>query len=160
MFSILWLEVHEPWCLFQVQIVNNGSSCISPWISDQSSTIHSDSLHPDNNWTTEQHDQIIMTGQHDRQDKRLTDQLFNQSRHCPLTDHYFELWSLVTNCGHTQSHNLWQTNKGAKLFSNGTQWPLVPNSCSWWLENFSFLTGSNCYARCPEILQVQCTGSL
>ena len=29
--------------------VNNGSNCISPRISDQSSAIHSDSLHNDNN---------------------------------------------------------------------------------------------------------------
>ena len=31
-----------------------------------------------------------MTGQHDRQDERLTGQLPNQSGHCPLTGRYFE----------------------------------------------------------------------
>ena len=33
-----------------------------------------------------------MTGQHDRQDERLTGQLSNQSGHCPLTGRYFEPW--------------------------------------------------------------------
>ena len=40
-----------------------------------------------------------MTGQHDWQDKRLTGQLSNQSRHCPLTGHYFKPWSHATKCG-------------------------------------------------------------
>ena len=31
-----------------------------------------------------------MTGQHDRQDEKLTGQLPNQSGHCPLTGRYFE----------------------------------------------------------------------
>ena len=31
-----------------------------------------------------------MTGQHDRQDEKLTGQLANQSGHCPLTGRYFE----------------------------------------------------------------------
>ena len=31
-----------------------------------------------------------VTGQHDRQDKRLTSQLPNQFRHCMLTGRYFE----------------------------------------------------------------------
>ena len=34
-----------------------------------------------------------MTGQHDRQDERLTGQLCNQSGHCPLTGCYFVPWS-------------------------------------------------------------------
>ena len=33
-----------------------------------------------------------VTGQHDRQDERLTGQLSNQSGHCPLTGRYFEPW--------------------------------------------------------------------
>ena len=35
----------NPDVCFNPQIVNNGSSCISPRISDQSSSIHSNSLH-------------------------------------------------------------------------------------------------------------------
>ena len=38
----------NPNLCFNVQIVNNGSSCLSPRISDQSSAIHSSSLHTDN----------------------------------------------------------------------------------------------------------------
>ena len=34
-----------------------------------------------------------MTGQHDRQDERLTGQLPNQFGLCPLTGHYFEPWA-------------------------------------------------------------------
>ena len=33
---------------------------------------------------------IDVTGQHDRQDERLTGQLLNQSGHHPLTCRYFE----------------------------------------------------------------------
>ena len=43
---ILWLEAYEPRCCFNARIVNNGSSCIPPRISDQSSAVHTD-----NNWT-------------------------------------------------------------------------------------------------------------
>ena len=38
-----------------------------------------------------------MTGQHDRQDERLTGQLPNQSGHCPLTGRYFEPWITKKN---------------------------------------------------------------
>ena len=75
----------------------NGSSVISPRITDQSSTIHSDSLHTDNNWnnwTLWKFWFILfsirsnVTGQHDWQDERLTGQLPNQFGHCPLTEPY------------------------------------------------------------------------
>ena len=33
-----------------------------------------------------------VNGQHDRQDEKLTGQLPNQFRHCPLTGQYFEPW--------------------------------------------------------------------
>ena len=45
---MLRLEVHEPNVCFNVQIVNNSSSCFSPRISDQSSSLHSNLLHTDN----------------------------------------------------------------------------------------------------------------
>ena len=38
----------NPNVCFNKQIVNNSSSCISPRISDQSSALHSNSLHTDN----------------------------------------------------------------------------------------------------------------
>ena len=75
----------------------NGSSFISPRITDQSSAIHSDPLHTDNNWNnwTSWKFWFILfsirsnvTGQHDWQDERLTSQLPNQSGHCPLTEPY------------------------------------------------------------------------
>ena len=92
------------WCMnpdvcFNALIVINGFSCISPRISDQSSAMHSDSLHPDNNWNnlTAWKFQFIsfsiqsnVTGQHDRPDERLIHQLPNQPGHCPLTRHYFD----------------------------------------------------------------------
>ena len=92
------------WCVnpdvcFNALIVINGSSCISPRISDQSSAIYSDSLHTDNNWNNLTAWKFIsfsiqsnVTGQHDPQDERLTGQLPNQSGHCPLTGNYFESW--------------------------------------------------------------------
>ena len=76
---------------------NNSSSCISPRITHQSSAIHSDSLHTDNNWNnwTSWKFWFILfsirsnvTGQHDWQHERLTGQRPNQSRHCPLTQPY------------------------------------------------------------------------
>ena len=39
----------NPNVCFNARIVNSGFSCISPRISDESSVIHSDSLHTDNN---------------------------------------------------------------------------------------------------------------
>ena len=90
------------WCMnpdvcFNALIVINGSSCISPRISDQSSAIYSDSLHTDNNWNNLTAWKFIsfsiqsnVTGQHDWQDKRLSGQLSNQSGYCPLTGNYFE----------------------------------------------------------------------
>ena len=42
-----------------------------------------------------------MTGQHDRQDERLTGQLPNQSGHCPLTGRYFEPCVRVEKCRYT-----------------------------------------------------------
>ena len=53
-----------------------------------------------NNWTAWKFwfisfsKQSCMTGQHDRQDERLTGQLPNQFGHCPLTGRYFEPWPL------------------------------------------------------------------
>ena len=38
-----------------------------------------------------------MTHQHDRQGERLTGQLPNQSRHCPLTGNYFESCELLVS---------------------------------------------------------------
>ena len=66
-------------------------------ISYQSSAIHSDSINNNwNNWLAGtlnlfhfQYDWIL-TGQHDRQDERLTGQIHSQSGHCPLTGPYFE----------------------------------------------------------------------
>ena len=44
-FLIFWAKVRESRCLLWcANCIVNGSSCISPRISDQSSTIHSDSL--------------------------------------------------------------------------------------------------------------------
>jgi len=91
------LSVPEPDVCFNAWIVNNGSSCISPRISDQSYTIHSDSLHADNNWTARK--LLIsfsvwsnVTSQHNWQDEKLTGQIPNQSGHCPLTGRYLEPW--------------------------------------------------------------------
>ena len=87
--------MREPQCISMPE--KNGSSFISPRITDQSSTIHSDSLHTDNNWNnwTWWKFWFILfsirsnvTGQHDWQDERLTGQLPNQSGHCLLTAPY------------------------------------------------------------------------
>ena len=37
-----------------------------------------------------------MTGQNDRQDESLTGQALDQAGHCPLTDHYFEPWMMLS----------------------------------------------------------------
>ena len=74
-----------------------GSCCISPRISDQSlandntqrlATTETTAQHGNSNLFHFQNDQ--MTGQHDRQDERLTGQLPNRFGHCPLTGRYFE----------------------------------------------------------------------
>ena len=39
----------EPWCFFQCK--NCKQQFISSWISDQNSTLNSNKLHTDNNWT-------------------------------------------------------------------------------------------------------------
>ena len=105
-FLILWSEMREPDVCFNPPIVNNGSGCISPRISDQSSSIHSNSLHNDNSWNNWTAWKFYLsttfliwskvTGQHDQQDERLTGKLPNQSRHCPLTGRYFEPCILLT----------------------------------------------------------------
>ena len=55
--------------------------------------------------TTEKSEQLFFfsiqsneTGQHDRQDKRLTGQLPNQSGHCPSTSRYFEPCIIIDPC--------------------------------------------------------------
>ena len=50
-FLILWLEVREARCLFQCVNSKQRFSRILPRISDQSSAMHSDSLHTDNYWS-------------------------------------------------------------------------------------------------------------
>ena len=97
------------WCVnsdvcFNALIVINGSSCISPRILDQSSAIYSDLLHTNNNWNNLTAWTFIsfsiqsnVTRQHDRQGERLTGQLPNQSRHCPLTGNYFESCELLVS---------------------------------------------------------------
>ena len=56
----------KPDVCFNGRIVNNGSCCIWPRISDQCSAIHSQSLHTDNkwhNWTYNQMCPVNITGQ-------------------------------------------------------------------------------------------------
>ena len=59
-----------------------------------------------NNWTAWKFQFISfskrsnVTGQHDRQDERLTGQLPNQSGHCPLTGRYFEPWHFMKQTKH------------------------------------------------------------
>ena len=152
MFSILWLEVHEPWCLFQVQIVNNGSSCISPWISDQSSAIHSDSLHPDNNWNN-------WTARSDNYDRstwparQKVDWSTLQSVQTLSVDRPL-FWALVP-CNQLRPipnpTTYGRQTKEQSCSLTAPSGPLFQTRAPGWLENFSFLTGSNCYARRPEI---------
>ena len=54
--------------------------------------------------------QSNVTGQHDRQDRRLTGQLPNHYGHCPLTGRYFEPWIqifLESRLAFTSSVKLW-----------------------------------------------------
>ena len=93
----------NPDVCFHARISNSVSSCISPRISDQSSTIHSISLHTDSKWNNWlawkfwlfhfQYDRMWpmnMASEHDQQDETLTCQLPNQSGHCLLTSRYFK----------------------------------------------------------------------
>lgn len=75
--------VPEPDVCFNVQIVNNGSSCMSLRISDQSYAIHSELLHTDNNWNNWTAWKLLsisflirsnVTSQHEWQDERLIGQ--------------------------------------------------------------------------------------
>ena len=89
----------ESRCLFRCANCKQRLKLYVTRISYQSSAIHSDSISNNwNNWTAGtlnlfhfQYDWIL-TGQHDRQDERLTGQIHNQSGHCPLTGRYFEPW--------------------------------------------------------------------
>ena len=38
-----------------------------------------------------------MTGQNDRQNRRLTGQVCNQAGHCPLTGRYLQPWKVVSD---------------------------------------------------------------
>lgn len=105
-FIILLPEVLESWCLFQCK--NCKQQFISSRISDQNSTLNSNKLHTDNNWTAWNlkkisfSTQLNVNSEHDRQDKKLTGWLPNQFGHCPLTGQYFEpcIWHKSTNWGH------------------------------------------------------------
>ena len=55
---------------------------------------------------------IDVTGQHDRQDERLTGQLLNQSGHHPLTCRYFEPCDdrvVIERCAESSSKKLSKT---------------------------------------------------
>ena len=94
--------------------------------------------------TTEQHDQIIMTGQHDRQDKRLTGQLFNQSIDRPL------FWALVP-CNQLRPipnpTTYGRQTKEQSCSLTAPSGPLFQTCAPGWLENFSFLTGTLKFSR-------------
>ena len=51
-----------------------------------------------------------MTGQHDREDEKLTGQLLNQSGHCPLTGRYFEPCNMVLFAADRIALKLWITH--------------------------------------------------
>ena len=132
-------------------IVNNGPCCISPGISDQIlandntqrlATTETTAQHGNFNLLHFQNDQ--MTGQHDRQDERLTGQLPNRFIHCPLTGRYFEpcFWINLFVCDWLQSSDsavIVKKNKGliAWLKTCHNQW--IGNS---WMKVLNHLVSN------------------